>query len=71
MNIVCNSLVLHILKIKEYGIRSVVGHIIVVVTEKGEKPPKFYFSQQRIFFSEKEDLTVNDVRDIGCVGTIL
>ena len=70
MNIVCNSLVLHILKIKEYGIRSVVGHIIVV-TEKGEKPPKFYFSQQRIFFSEKEDLTVNDVRDIGCVGTML
>ena len=69
------------LKIKECGIRSVVGHIIVVVAvlqdkEKIIKDFHFYnnademkkkvFSKPLIFFSEEEDMTVDvDIRYVG------
>ena len=68
------------LKTKECGIRSVVGHIIVVITGiRGKNLQNFIFhnnanemkkksvSKPLFFFSEEEDVTVNDVRDIGYV----
>ena len=71
-----------LLKIKECGIRSVVRHILVVVTgslqDKGKSIKDFHFYnsademkkksvfETADFFSEKEDVTV-DV-DIGYVG---
>ena len=54
-----------LLKIKEWGIRSLVGHIIVVVTGYGEKRR---WNEKKCVFetAEKEDVTV-DVH-IGYVG---
>ena len=62
-----------LLKIKEWGIRSLVGHIIVVVTGKGENIKDFRSKTTQMKWkkcvfenAEKEDVTV-DVH-IGYVG---